>query len=43
VTGFIKQLIDSMASRALQSHHRLDLADGGLAKPGVDNSPLGAA
>ena len=44
VTGFIKQQIDSMASRPLQIHyHRLDLADRGLAKPGVDNSPSGAA
>ena len=44
MTGFIKQQIDSMASRPLQIHyHRLDLADRGLAEPGVDNSPSGAA
>ena len=37
ITGFIKQQIDSMASRPLQIHyHRLDLADKGLVKPGVD-------
>lgn len=43
-TGFIKQHIDFLASRPLQIHyHRLDLADRGLAKPGVDNSPSGAA
>ena len=44
ITGFIKQQIDSMASRPLQIHyHRLDLADRGLAEPEVDNSPSGAA
>ena len=44
MTGFIKQQIDSMASRSLQIHYyRLDLADRGLAEPGVDNSPSGAA
>ena len=42
-TGFVKQQIDSMASRPLQIHyHRLDLADRGLVKPGVDNSRSGA-
>ena len=44
ITGFIKQQIDSMASRSLQMHyHSLDLADRGLAEPEVDNSPLVAA
>ena len=44
ITGFIKQQIDSMASRPLQIHyHRPDLTDGGLAEPGVDNFPLGAS
>ena len=44
VTGFIKQQIDSLASRPLQMYyHRLDLADRCLAEPGVDNSPSGAA
>ena len=44
ITGFIKQQIDSLALRPLQIHyHRLDLADRGLAEPGVDNSPSGAA
>lgn len=44
IIGFIKQQIDSLASRPLQIHyHRLDLADRGLAEPEVDNSPSGAA
>ena len=44
ITGFIKQQIDSLALRPLQIYyHRLDLADRGLAEPGVDNSPSGAA
>jgi hypothetical protein len=44
ITGFIKQQIDSMASSPLQIHyHRLDLANRGLAEPGVDNSPLAAS
>jgi hypothetical protein len=42
IIGFIKQQIDSLASRSLQMH-RLDLADRGLAEPEVDNSPSGAA
>jgi hypothetical protein len=44
ITGFIKQQIDSLASRPLQIHyHRLDLNDRGLAEPVIDNSPSGAA
>jgi hypothetical protein len=44
ITGFIKQQIDSLASRPLQIYyHTLDLADRGLADPEVDNSPSGAA
>uniref|UniRef100_A0A673TS38 Uncharacterized protein n=1 Tax=Suricata suricatta TaxID=37032 RepID=A0A673TS38_SURSU len=44
IIGFIKQQIDSLASKPLQIYyHRLDLVNRGLAKPEVENTPTGTA